>query len=388
MTISHFHHHSIRIKSAGDSLRFVSSDTVLFKNLGHITPHELAAYQQEKTNKKLGKFAFPDRHYPPQQQRTNPKIKTRVQEMSSNSNNHSVSAQVVSATPEMCAICFDAIIISLNSTKQQHNSSVEMARRNGKATTTTLTRINGSGGGASSTTNGTLNGVNRNGNNGNVSAVSASQQQPLMLAVLDDPDALNSELYRRCFPLFVTWKKLFRASSSSSSTSGSGGGEYHLRGCIGTFSHEVPLCESLVDYARTSAFEDRRFEAISTSELKHLRCSVSLLIDFEEVNNVYDWTIGVHGIRITFPSDPNASQYSKLLSGTFLPEVCAEQEWTKEECLQALYRKAGYKSAITKSLMRKTKLVRYKSSKCHMTFDEYQQCVSNKLEQTGSGEEE
>lgn len=170
----------------------------------------------------------------------------------------------------------------------------------------------------------------------------------------------NPSFPNRCFPLFVTWNKY---SSSSD--------EYHLRGCIGTFAQDVPLYEALPDYAITSAFEDRRFNPISQSELSRLKCSVSLLINFEEAKDVYDWTIGVHGIRITFPIELQ-SKFPRMLSGTYLPEVCPEQNWTKEECLASLYRKVGHRETVTKELMRNTKLVRYKSSKAHLTFEEYQ----------------
>jgi AMMECR1 domain-containing protein len=114
------------------------------------------------------------------------------------------------------------------------------------------------------------------------------------------------------------------------------------------------------------------------SEVPKLKCSVSLLVHFEDADHVYDWTIGVHGIRITFPAELNSSnhQNGRTLSATYLPEVCSDQNWTKEECLHSLYRKAGYKGSVSQTLLKKTKLQRYQSSKCHLTYDQYRQLVS------------
>lgn len=48
------------------------------------------------------------------------------------------------------------------------------------------------------------------------------------------------------------------------------------------------------------------------------------------------WTIGKHGIRISFTL--NGRRYG----ATYLPSVAVEQEWTKEETLVSLMRKAGW----------------------------------------------
>jgi uncharacterized protein (TIGR00296 family) len=156
-------------------------------------------------------------------------------------------------------------------------------------------------------------------------------------------------------PLFVTWNK-------------KNTNKYYLRGCIGTFSPQS-LHKALASYAITSAFKDTRFDPVHVSELEHLKCSVSILVHFEDAEHIYDWEIGKHGIRISF-EDPRSE---RELGATYLPEVCAEQGWTKQECLESLYRKAGYSRRITQELMESTTLERYQSSKCHMTYDEYAQ---------------
>ncbi len=48
---------------------------------------------------------------------------------------------------------------------------------------------------------------------------------------------------------------------------------------------------------------------------------MSLLVNFQENKKAYDWQVGRHGIEIFF------SQNNRNYSGTFLPEVAAEQKW-------------------------------------------------------------
>jgi uncharacterized protein (TIGR00296 family) len=87
-------------------------------------------------------------------------------------------------------------------------------------------------------------------------------------------------------PLFVTWENRRRE-------------HYHLRGCIGTLSPKL-LATSVGEYALISALKDRRFNPIVLAELPELRVAVSLLVKYEVCANVFDWTVGVHGILIKF----------------------------------------------------------------------------------------
>jgi len=106
-------------------------------------------------------------------------------------------------------------------------------------------------------------------------------------------------------PLFVTWETYEN-------------GEWELRGCIGCLSPR-PLSD-LQEYTYSSAFRDRRFHPIANHELQNLRCSVSLLVNYELATNCFDWEIGVHGIIIEF-----RDQSGKKFNATYLPEVAAEQ---------------------------------------------------------------
>lgn len=140
--------------------------------------------------------------------------------------------------------------------------------------------------------------------------------------------------------------------------------DFELRGCIGTLSPR-PIVE-VFDFTRKSAFQDRRFEPLDASELPHLRIGVSLLVAYEDCAHPEDWIVGVHGIILDF------SVHGQTYSGTYLPEVAAEQGWKQPEALQSLVRKAGYRGAITPEIRATMKVTRYQSSKAMLTFDEWQ----------------
>jgi AMME syndrome candidate gene 1 protein len=125
------------------------------------------------------------------------------------------------------------------------------------------------------------------------------------------------------YPLFVTWNVLSRSGHKS------------LRGCIGTFE-ALPLASGLSTYALTSAFEDTRFSPIPASALPTLSCGITLLADFEPCKNAMDWTLGQHGLRISF------NYRNRRHGATYLPDVAVEQGWTKEETVESLMKKAGW----------------------------------------------
>ncbi|KAJ5487016.1 hypothetical protein N7530_001316 [Penicillium desertorum] len=108
-----------------------------------------------------------------------------------------------------------------------------------------------------------------------------------------------------------------------------------LRGCIGTFEGQE-LAAGLKSYALTSAFDDIRFEPIPKSLLPSLSCSLTLLGSFEPCTNAMDWSLGTHGLRISF------IHRGRRYGATYLPDVAVEQGWTKEETVESLMRKAGW----------------------------------------------
>jgi len=168
------------------------------------------------------------------------------------------------------------------------------------------------------------------------------------------------------YPLFVTWNLI------------SPSGAKKLRGCIGTFD-PLPLAQGLKSYSLTAAFDDSRFDPITRKEITKLECAVSLLINFEDCDDALDWTPGVHGIRISFPHPSSPSR--RRLSATYLPDVCTDQGWTKDQCLESLMRKAGYDPSYNKPKnsgwrsIENLKVERYRALKGRISYDEYVDAV-------------
>lgn len=154
-----------------------------------------------------------------------------------------------------------------------------------------------------------------------------------------------------CSPLFVTWEK--------ESPNG-----FELRGCIGTLS-PCPL-DVLKTYTYNSALHDNRFTPIVQQELPKLQCSVSLLVNYENCRDVDDWEVGLHGLVLNF-TDPKGQKYS----GTYLPEIAAEQGWNRSQTIESLVIKSGYNGRITSNLLTGATLTRYQSSKCTLSYFEY-----------------
>ncbi|KAI0069207.1 hypothetical protein BV25DRAFT_114891 [Artomyces pyxidatus] len=202
----------------------------------------------------------------------------------------------------------------------------------------------------------------------------------LYCALHEDREPIPPQFPDDKYPLFVTWNT--RSSRP--------GRAPRLRGCIGNFE-ALPLHEGLAEYALISAFRDHRFRKIEARELSSLECGISLLTDFEDAASYLDWTVGVHGIHISFPhpstlpstpSDapsPLSSSLSLLaspkrahpFSATYLPEVAPEQGWDKIEAIDSAIRKAGWTGRISEDLRRSVKVRRYQSRKCTVGWDEY-----------------
>ena len=158
-----------------------------------------------------------------------------------------------------------------------------------------------------------------------------------------------SEFKGKSYPLFVTWTT---------------GKEKDLRGCIGTFK-EDNLEKNLRNYTIISSRDSRFPHPIMLNELPNLNCEVSLLVNFEEAKNPYDWEVGKHGIDIKFEDEEG-----EFHSATYLPEVAEEQGWDQKTTLKHLIRKARYYDDI-KNIEKNIKTERYQSIKQTITYEEY-----------------
>lgn len=110
---------------------------------------------------------------------------------------------------------------------------------------------------------------------------------------------------------------------------------------------------------------DTRFPAISARELPTLEACVTLLTNFEDADDEYDWVVGVHGIRLSFHDK------GRRYSGTYLPDVASEQGWTKDEALYSLVRKAGWMGGKGKWKDLDLKLTRYQGKKAEASYGDY-----------------
>ena len=114
---------------------------------------------------------------------------------------------------------------------------------------------------------------------------------------------LNSKLKQKC-GAFVSLHKQGR-----------------LRGCIGHFGEDVSLYEMVAEMARAAAFEDPRFMPVTRDELDDLDIEISVLTPMRRIQSLDEFQLHKHGIYIR----------KGYRSGTFLPQVADEVNWTKEE---------------------------------------------------------
>jgi len=126
----------------------------------------------------------------------------------------------------------------------------------------------------------------------------------------------RSELQAKC-GCFVTYKNRGR-----------------LRGCIGCFTSDRPLWQTVAEYAAISATQDFRFASnpITPRELADIDIEISVLSPLERIADPLGLKLGVHGIYIQRGGH----------AGCFLPQVATEHHMTKEQFLsECCAHKAG-----------------------------------------------
>ena len=133
----------------------------------------------------------------------------------------------------------------------------------------------------------------------------AAANSPLGSAasLCEELSSLNSQLQRNC-GAFVSLHKQGR-----------------LRGCIGHFGEDVPLYEIVAEMARAAAFQDPRFSPVTRDELDDLDIEISVLTPMRRIQSLDEFELHRHGIYIR----------KGYRSGTYLPQVADEVNWTKEE---------------------------------------------------------
>ena len=266
------------------------------------------------------------------------------------------------ATQAHCAYCFEALAASFENRQplaleqvqelwDRYANNVE-ANESTSARPAAVSRVLNHGtsnNSSSSTLTSTSSSSQNTTNTTPATSVSSSRSSLPSPSSILTPD-------QKC-PLFITWNTISPKSGSKT-----------LRGCIGTFSPQ-PLEDGLQSYALTSAFDDHRFSPVPASLLPRLQCCVTLLTNFSTpTTDPMDWTIGTHGIRISF------TYHGRKLGATYLPDVALEQGWTKEEAIVSLMQKAGWSGQ--KNEWRKVQgfeLVRYEGKKVDLNYGDWKQ---------------
>jgi AmmeMemoRadiSam system protein A len=104
-----------------------------------------------------------------------------------------------------------------------------------------------------------------------------------------------------------------------------------LRGCIGSIQPTNPLFQTVEEMAAAAAFDDPRFESLTSKELKDIELEVSVLTPLERVRDVKDIEVGRHGLYIK----------KGFFSGLLLPQVATDYNWDRITFLEETCRKAG-----------------------------------------------
>jgi len=104
-----------------------------------------------------------------------------------------------------------------------------------------------------------------------------------------------------------------------------------LRGCIGHMEADWPLAQVVPAMAVKSATRDPRFPPVAPEELDHITIEVSVLSPLQLVTDVAQIELGRHGLFIS----------KGRHRGLLLPQVPLMFDWTREEFLANLCRKAG-----------------------------------------------
>jgi len=107
--------------------------------------------------------------------------------------------------------------------------------------------------------------------------------------------------------------------------------EGELRGCIGQIQARDPLYSTVQQSAVSAATQDPRFSPLSEDELGRVTIEISVLSPLKRVTDVEEIEVGTHGLLIS----------AERGQGLLLPQVAAEEGWSRDEFLQAVCRKAG-----------------------------------------------
>jgi len=106
--------------------------------------------------------------------------------------------------------------------------------------------------------------------------------------------------------------------------------EGDLRGCVGYVLPVAPLYQAVADTARSAAFEDSRFCAVTLEEARRLEVELSILSPPKPIGPG-EIEVGRHGLVISMAGQ----------RGLLLPQVAVQYSWDRVMFLEQTCRKAG-----------------------------------------------
>lgn len=104
-----------------------------------------------------------------------------------------------------------------------------------------------------------------------------------------------------------------------------------LRGCIGYITGTKNMADTIEEMSLCAAFRDPRFPPLTKDEYASIDIELSILGPIEEVKNIEEIEVGLHGIIIT----------RGFHSGLLLPQVAVEHKFDRYTFLQNTCFKAG-----------------------------------------------
>lgn len=122
---------------------------------------------------------------------------------------------------------------------------------------------------------------------------------------LCDPTRLTDKLKMKC-GAFVTLHE-----------------DRRLKGCIGHFGSDLPLYQTVAEMAASAAFGDPRFQPLEEHELSKVDIEISVLSPLRKIKDIDQFHYGKQGIFMEKDGR----------TGTFLPQVAQDTNWTKDEFL-------------------------------------------------------
>ncbi len=99
-----------------------------------------------------------------------------------------------------------------------------------------------------------------------------------------------------------------------------------LRGCLGDFKADESIWQAIAEMVVAAATYDSRFSPVNKDELGEITIEISILSPLKRVSSIKEIELGEHGVYLRRGN----------LTGTFLPQVASEGNWTKENFLEEI----------------------------------------------------